>query len=98
MLVLDLGCGDGSWIIDTAQCWKNTQFYGLDLQCIHPPHSQLVAEIGEHANNIHFKYYNFLLDKLPYLDGKFDMVRMANLKWAIPADMVRLLGLKLFSD
>ncbi|KAF8528167.1 hypothetical protein BU17DRAFT_81399 [Hysterangium stoloniferum] len=86
-LVLDLGCGDGSWIIDTAQCWKNTQFYGLDLQCIHPPQSQLLAEIGEVSNNIHFSYYNFLLDKLPYLDDKFDMVRMANLKWAIPEDM-----------
>ncbi|KAF8589699.1 hypothetical protein K439DRAFT_1628472 [Ramaria rubella] len=84
--VLDLGCGDGTWLLEAAQCWKNTRFYGLDLQNLHPPCAHLVAELGEIADNISFTYYNFLLDKLPYLDEKFDLVRMANLKWAIPED------------
>jgi SAM-dependent methyltransferase len=87
-VVLDLGCGDGTWLLEAAQCWKNTRFYGLDLQKLHPSPHQLEAALGELAENIKFTYYNFLLDKLPYLDEKFDLVRMANLKWAIPEDKV----------
>ncbi|KAF8510312.1 hypothetical protein JB92DRAFT_443680 [Gautieria morchelliformis] len=85
-VVLDLGCGDGTWLLEAAQCWKNTRFYGLDLQNLHPSPHQLEAALGELAENIKFTHYNFLLDKLPYLDEKFDLVRMANLKWAIPED------------
>ena len=87
-VVLDLGCGDGTWILEAAQCWRTTRFYGLDLQNLHPSHQQLQSDLGELADNLKFTYYNFLLDKLPYLDEKFDLVRMANLKWAIPEDKV----------
>ena len=86
--VLDLGCGDGAWICDAAHAWRNTRFFGLDIQNIHPSRAQLVAELGETADNVKFTYFNFLIDKLPYLDDKFDMVRMANLKWAIPEEKV----------
>lgn len=87
-VVLDLGCGDGTWILAAAQCWKNTRFYGLDLQSLHPPPPQLQTKLGDLGQNLKFTYYNFLHDKLPYLDEKFDLVRMANLKWAIPEDKV----------
>jgi ubiquinone/menaquinone biosynthesis C-methylase UbiE len=87
-VVLDLGCGDGTWILEAAQCWRHTRFYGLDLQSLHPSPQQLQTNLGDLGNNIKFTYYNFLRDKLPYLDEKFDLVRMANLKWAIPEDKV----------
>lgn len=29
--VLDLGCGRGDWIVDSAGLWPNTKFTGLDL-------------------------------------------------------------------
>lgn len=86
--VLDLGCGDGAWICDAAHAWRNTRFFGLDIQNLHPSRAQLVADLGETADNIKFTYFNFLMDKLPYLDDRFDLVRMANLKWAIPEDKV----------
>ena len=96
-VVLDLGCGDGTWLLETAQYWRHTLFFGLDLQNLHPSPQQLQVELGEVADNIKFTYHNFLLDKLPYRDGKFDLVRMANLKWAIPNDKVcRLIHIILY--
>ncbi|KAJ7216793.1 hypothetical protein B0H12DRAFT_341760 [Mycena haematopus] len=29
--VLDLGCGTGLWLLDSARIWRTTQFVGLDL-------------------------------------------------------------------
>ncbi|KIJ25276.1 hypothetical protein M422DRAFT_38859 [Sphaerobolus stellatus SS14] len=86
--VLDLGCGDGTWIIDAAKFWKKTKFVGLDIQCLHPSREQILEEHGELINtdNIRFTYFDMLRYKLPFRDNSFDMVRLANLKWAIPLD------------
>ncbi|GJJ11830.1 hypothetical protein Clacol_006068 [Clathrus columnatus] len=86
-IVLDLGCGDGSWILDAAQCWKGSQFYGIDVQRVHPEDKEVVEVYGEElAKKVKFVTFNFLSDKLPFVDGVFEMVRMANLKWCIPAN------------
>lgn len=30
-VVLDLGCGQGHWILHAANMWRNTEFVGLDI-------------------------------------------------------------------
>jgi SAM-dependent methyltransferase len=34
--VLDVGCGNGSWILNAASIWKETTFVGIDLVAIQP--------------------------------------------------------------
>ncbi|PVG01184.1 hypothetical protein CPB86DRAFT_118716 [Serendipita vermifera] len=34
--VLDVGCGNGAWILNAAGIWKETSFVGLDLVAIQP--------------------------------------------------------------
>jgi ubiquinone/menaquinone biosynthesis C-methylase UbiE len=30
-MVLDLGCGQGHWILHAANVWKTAEFFGLDI-------------------------------------------------------------------
>ncbi|KAF8335773.1 uncharacterized protein EI90DRAFT_3152798, partial [Cantharellus anzutake] len=79
--VLDIGCGDGSWIESTAKVWKTTRFFGIDLVNIQPKEMDGVDVEWRHAN---------VLDGLPfYEDGQFDYVRMSNFFHCVPCNEVR---------
>jgi trans-aconitate methyltransferase len=63
---LDVGCGPGSWVLDMATDFPNSEFEGMDMAetfptAIHPP-------------NVHFRKGN-LLEPLTY-DRQFDFVQM----------------------
>ncbi|KAI8579461.1 hypothetical protein K450DRAFT_199469 [Umbelopsis ramanniana AG] len=63
---LDVGCGPGSWVLDMATDFPNSEFEGMDMAetfptAIHPP-------------NVHFHKGN-LLEPLTY-DRQFDFVQM----------------------
>ncbi|KAJ6485508.1 hypothetical protein C8R45DRAFT_274705 [Mycena sanguinolenta] len=83
--VLDLGCGAGHWILDAAAAWRNsrTQIVGFDMvdttKAIWP-----IAQRQGIADNIQFVRGNFVKQPLPFPDGSFQLVRMANLALCIP--------------
>src|SRR6266487_6858127 len=34
--VLDVGCGPGTWVLDMASAYPNSQFYGIDIAPVFP--------------------------------------------------------------
>jgi trans-aconitate methyltransferase len=63
---LDVGCGPGSWVLDTATDYPNSEIEGIDMAdtfptAIHPPNARF-----SNAN---------LLEPLQF-DRKFDFVQM----------------------
>ncbi|KAK0246170.1 hypothetical protein EDD85DRAFT_803326 [Armillaria nabsnona] len=75
--VIDLGCGPGFWILDAAAAWKHTTFVGFDLV-------DVLQRDFQKTENVQFVRGNFVAYPLPFPDGSFDMVRMANLTLCIP--------------
>uniref|UniRef100_D8Q2W4 Methyltransferase domain-containing protein n=1 Tax=Schizophyllum commune (strain H4-8 / FGSC 9210) TaxID=578458 RepID=D8Q2W4_SCHCM len=77
---LDLGCGAGHWLLDVAQAWQGygTRLTGMDIV-------DLTRGTGLEKQAT-FVRGDFLRTPLPFPDGSFDLVRMANLTLAIPRD------------
>ncbi|KIY73333.1 hypothetical protein CYLTODRAFT_417020 [Cylindrobasidium torrendii FP15055 ss-10] len=84
MQVLDLGCGQGHWMLEAATAWKGygTRVTGLDMVDITKSLRPTIAKAGV-GDNIAFVKGNFVKDALPFGDATFDLVRMANLTYAI---------------
>ncbi|KAJ3987464.1 hypothetical protein F5890DRAFT_1551382 [Lentinula detonsa] len=85
--VLDLGSGQGHWILEAAIHWKGygTQLTGVDIADTMKVLRPLAVKNGV-AENIKFVRSNFLKRPLPFPDQSFDLVRMANLTYAISYD------------
>ncbi|TRM60826.1 hypothetical protein BD626DRAFT_122559 [Schizophyllum amplum] len=85
MTVLDLGCGQGWWMLEAARAWQEhgTQVIGFDLV-------DTTSKMWDEAlmegvsDNMRVNTGNFLTQSLPFEDETFDLVRMANLTYAIP--------------
>ncbi|KAJ6621493.1 hypothetical protein B0H10DRAFT_2017534 [Mycena sp. CBHHK59/15] len=83
--VLDLGCGQGHWMLDAAIAWQaaGTQITGFDMvdmtKALWP-----VAQRQGVLNKIKFVRGNFVKQPLPFADGSFQLVRMASLALCIP--------------
>ncbi|KAK0481803.1 hypothetical protein IW261DRAFT_1563094 [Armillaria novae-zelandiae] len=75
--VIDLGCGSGFWLVEAAAAWKHTKFVGFDLV-------DVLQRDFQKIENVQFVRGNFVAYPLPFHDGSFDMVRMANLSLCIP--------------
>ncbi|KAF9074984.1 hypothetical protein BDP27DRAFT_1359191 [Rhodocollybia butyracea] len=77
--ILDLGCGEGHWIIDSANSWPDARFVGFDLVDVTLP---------DMHNNERIKFIrgNFVRYSLPFPPNSFDLVRVCNLSLAIPLD------------
>ncbi|KAI0640010.1 hypothetical protein C8Q77DRAFT_1152924 [Trametes polyzona] len=87
--VLDLGCGEGFWVLHAAKLWKShhTKVTGLDLIDLHNNHCGEVSPKLEPAHtpkNVTWFRSNFVKYQLPFPDASFDLVRMANLTLCIP--------------
>jgi SAM-dependent methyltransferase len=77
--VLDLGCGAGFWLLDTARTWRTSQFVGLDLVDV------AVTPLTDGSiPNVRLVRGDFLKYALPFPDRQFELVRMANLSLCIP--------------
>ncbi|KAJ2930934.1 hypothetical protein H1R20_g6148, partial [Candolleomyces eurysporus] len=85
--VLDLGCGQGHWVVDAAIAWKGhgTKVTGYDMVDISKVLLPWATKQGV-ADNIRFVRGNFLKQRLPFSDNSFDLVRMSSLTLAITAD------------
>ncbi|EJD45763.1 hypothetical protein AURDEDRAFT_184670 [Auricularia subglabra TFB-10046 SS5] len=100
--VLDLGCGDGAWMLMAAQRWTSTDFVGVDSRQHWPSHDHMRHKRGLSdgaINRIDFRTANFLCDLDSFPAESFDLVRMAYLGLSLPkgswrsllADVKRLL-------
>ncbi|KAH9897812.1 hypothetical protein C8Q73DRAFT_819387 [Cubamyces lactineus] len=92
--VLDLGCGEGFWVLHAAKLWKShhTKVTGLDLIDVHNNNVGEVNPQLEPAHtpkNVTWFRANFVKYNLPFPDDSFDLVRMANLTLCIPIDRWR---------
>ncbi|KAF8685025.1 Methyltransferase domain [Rhizoctonia solani] len=87
--VLDLGCGEGLWVLAAAKEWKHTCFVGFDLL---PIQMDLKDKLDGTKNaqdimdRIEWVQGDFLNEKLPFADNSFDLVRLANTTLALPTD------------
>ncbi|KAI5124122.1 hypothetical protein M0805_000935 [Coniferiporia weirii] len=77
--VLDLGCGQGTWVQEAASAWADagTKIVGFDLV-------DLVGETAKSLPNVTWSRGNFVAYQLPFKSGTFDLVRLANLTEAVP--------------
>ncbi|TFK25141.1 hypothetical protein FA15DRAFT_680390 [Coprinopsis marcescibilis] len=87
MTVLDLGCGQGHWVVDAAIAWKGhgTKVTGYDMVDISKVLIPWANKQGV-SENIRFVRGNFLKQRLPFPDNSFDLVRMSSLTLCITAD------------
>ncbi|KAG0171330.1 hypothetical protein DFQ30_001162 [Apophysomyces sp. BC1015] len=65
--VLDIGCGPGTWVLEMATEYPQTDFHGIDLRAMFPTTIK--------PSNAHFKQHN-MFETLPYKDNTFDFVRI----------------------
>ncbi|KZT73222.1 hypothetical protein DAEQUDRAFT_762161 [Daedalea quercina L-15889] len=87
--VLDLGCGEGRWVLYAARAWKSAGAHvtGIDLIDLHSNKAGRVwrdREADAPPRNVTFVRGNFVKYHLPFPDGNFDLVRLANLGLVIP--------------
>lgn len=66
-LVLDIGCGTGTWVVEMANEFPSSHFTGIDIAPVFPREAK--------PENVQFVEAN-LLDGLPYNDNTFDYVHM----------------------
>ncbi|KAL1664376.1 hypothetical protein GGF50DRAFT_127257 [Schizophyllum commune] len=87
MTVLDLGCGQGWWMLEAAHAWRGhgTQVIGFDLVDTTSEMCAQAVRLGL-SDNMRVIVGSFLTKPLPFEDETFDLVRMADLTYAIPFD------------
>ncbi|RIA92643.1 S-adenosyl-L-methionine-dependent methyltransferase [Glomus cerebriforme] len=64
-LILDVGCGSGSWLLEVARMYPNNQYFGVDIAPLFPTNGL--------PENVHFVMGN-ILNGLPFLCETFDFV------------------------
>ncbi|KAG8732669.1 hypothetical protein FRC11_011653 [Ceratobasidium sp. 423] len=87
--VLDLGCGEGHWVLAAAKEWRHTCFVGFDLLPIQMDLSEKLdgaRNAQDIIDRIEWVQGDFLNEKLPFADNSFDLVRLANTTLALPTD------------
>ncbi|KAG8797728.1 hypothetical protein FRC17_007661, partial [Serendipita sp. 399] len=80
--VLDLGCGNGLWVLDAAKAWPDTHFVGLDLVPIQPNLDFVARDL---RTRIRWVNANFL-DSLPFPTSYFDFVHVRRIARGVPED------------
>ncbi|ORE16249.1 S-adenosyl-L-methionine-dependent methyltransferase [Rhizopus microsporus] len=75
--ILDLGCGPGTWIMDMATEYPNSEFVGIDMCDVFPTNIR--------PANVTFQVSN-ALDGLPFEDNSFDMVNFSLFILALKKD------------
>ncbi|KAI0049274.1 hypothetical protein FA95DRAFT_907197 [Auriscalpium vulgare] len=79
--VLDLGCGQGDWVVEAATCWKKAKVYGLDLVDLASGAWDLDRSV---ADNITWVRHNYVAHALPFPSESFDFIRLSNSNLCIP--------------
>ncbi|KAI8329533.1 S-adenosyl-L-methionine-dependent methyltransferase [Chlamydoabsidia padenii] len=72
--VLDIGTGAGTWTLEMASEFSETDFYGIDLAPMYPSTIK--------PNNAYFQQHD-MLDGLPFPDESFDFIYMRQMMTAV---------------
>ncbi|KAH7102735.1 hypothetical protein BKA62DRAFT_88741 [Auriculariales sp. MPI-PUGE-AT-0066] len=80
--VLDIGCGAGTWIIDTAKSWILTHFTGFDVNLDLQPRTDFLSP-PDLQHRIRWVQGDFL-QRLPFPTESFDFVRCSKIGLAVP--------------
>ncbi|KAG8759610.1 hypothetical protein FRC14_005475 [Serendipita sp. 396] len=78
--VLDLGCGNGLWVMDAAKAWPDTSFVGIDLVLLQPDLELVSDDLRARIQWIHSNF----LDALPFPSSHFDLVHMRRVARGVP--------------
>ncbi|CAG8773100.1 12215_t:CDS:2, partial [Ambispora leptoticha] len=83
--VLDGGCGPGTWLLDMATHYPNSQFFGVDIIPVYP--SQIKPA------NVNFYQCDLIhLEQLGFEQNSFDMVRLAHMQFVTSeSDFVKII-------
>jgi SAM-dependent methyltransferase len=81
--VLDIGTGTGSWVVEYARQWKQTEFIGLDLVPVQTPLQNLQDE--DLQSRVSWVVAN-ALQGLPFPDNSFDFIHIRMLNSGVPED------------
>ncbi|OJA12095.1 hypothetical protein AZE42_03447 [Rhizopogon vesiculosus] len=82
--VLDIGCGNGAWVIEAAKCWKGCEVVGLDVVSLHPNLAR-VSRDKDVARRVSWVQANFL-EELPFCSDEFDFVHVKRIARGVPED------------
>ncbi|KAG8936809.1 hypothetical protein FRC02_011388 [Tulasnella sp. 418] len=82
-MVLDIGCGSGSWIMAVAPEWPECRFVGFD--CL-PLQANVSAIKPDLAKRVQWVRGNFLKPPMPFPDEYFDYVHIKQIGKAVPED------------
>ncbi|CAG8518108.1 6050_t:CDS:2 [Dentiscutata heterogama] len=67
--VLDVGCGEGSWVLDNASTYPNSTFHGIDMAEMFPKDTSSYP-------NVKFSQINVVKDGLPFESNSFDFIHL----------------------
>lgn len=71
-MVLDAGCGPGSWTLEMAEKYPKSKFYGVDCSCVFPDNvrpKNVEFAISNIAKDIPYpsNYFHFVFQRLLFL-------------------------------
>ncbi len=73
--VLEIGCGAGGWVVETAQAYPEMSLVGIDINPLMVGYSQAQAKTLELENRVEFQVMD-ALKKLEFPDNSFDLVNL----------------------
>ncbi|KAG0703971.1 hypothetical protein DFH29DRAFT_998026 [Suillus ampliporus] len=76
--ILDVGCGNGVWVIKAAKYWKGCKVIGLNIVSLQPDLSSPTPVLG--LLNSHS------LEGLPFANESFDFVHVKRIARGVPED------------
>ncbi|KAI0095133.1 hypothetical protein BDY19DRAFT_67609 [Irpex rosettiformis] len=79
---LDLGCGLGDWLVDSARLWPNSTFVGFDIANLQIDLNYVEPSV---ARRIKWVHGNFL-ERLPFDDNEFDYIHISAIAFCVPED------------
>ncbi|KAG1405042.1 hypothetical protein G6F58_010086 [Rhizopus delemar] len=83
--VLDIGCGPGTWVLEMATEYPNSEFYGIDECALFPTSIK--------PGNAHFQIHNILKGPLPFESESFDFIYMRSMMlYLSPTELSNLLS------
>ncbi|KAG1770849.1 hypothetical protein EV702DRAFT_1138155 [Suillus placidus] len=98
--ILDVGCGDGVWVIEAAKYWKGCQVVGLDIVSLHPDLARLSrdkdllkriswvqANLYVHTPSPYPALISHSLEGLPFPNESFDFVHVKRIARGVPENM-----------
>ncbi|KAI8367630.1 uncharacterized protein BYT42DRAFT_586929 [Radiomyces spectabilis] len=78
-VVLDVGCGPGTWTMEMSTSFPKSTFIGLDQSTLFPRDIK--------PKNCHFRTCDITQLPLPFPDNSIDYIFQRDLNWALPAHL-----------